>query len=157
MSIHLGVTLTNAKPMTRRDYNIFRGWELPANEWGKDKGYLVHNVDGHLTWWPKKVFDRKNIALTKHNTITQKDVDNMIDQIHIDTIEPNDSGTKVTIVTVTLINGFTITESSSCVDPDNYDHEIGLMACMEKIESKVWFLLGFLLSCGLNGFQKEKV
>ena len=86
--------------------------------------------------------------------VTEEDVDAMIKQIHVDQITPNDLGSVVTVTTVTLANGFTITESSTCVDPDNYDTEIGVDRCMERIKDKIWYLLGFLLSCGFNGFQK---
>ena len=41
-----GTKRINAKPMTRAEYNIFRGWELPSNENGDDTGYLVEYLDG---------------------------------------------------------------------------------------------------------------
>lgn len=52
---------------------------------------------------------------------------------------------KVTIVVATLPNGFTITESSACVDPANYDGKIGAEICKKRIENKVWELEGYLL------------
>lgn len=54
-------------------------------------------------------------------------------------------GKPVTYVTVQMKNGFTIRESTTCVDPANYDEEIGKKICLEKIEDKVWFLLGYVL------------
>ena len=66
MKRHLGVKLINAKPMTRQEYNDFRGWELPADENGADEGFLVEYVDGgkantseyqgYVSWSPKEVF-----------------------------------------------------------------------------------------------------
>jgi hypothetical protein len=68
MQQHIGVKLINAKPMTRRAYNDFRGWELPADENGDDEGYLVEYIDGgkantdiyagYVSWSPKDVFER---------------------------------------------------------------------------------------------------
>lgn len=68
MKQYLGVKLIHAKPMTRADYNTFRGWELPANENGADEGYLVEYLDGgqantkeytgYVSWSPKDVFER---------------------------------------------------------------------------------------------------
>ena len=58
---------------------------------------------------------------------------------------------KTTIVKATLKNGFVIVESSSCVDPINFDKEIGFKMCMERIENKIWELLGFHLQNELNG------
>lgn len=49
----------------------------------------------------------------------------------------------VTYVTVRMKNGFTLRESTTCVDPVNYNEEIGKKICLEKIEDKVWFLLGY--------------
>lgn len=54
-------------------------------------------------------------------------------------------GEKSTVVSVTLPNGFVIIQSSSCVDPANYDHELGKKICLERVEEKVWELEGYLL------------
>jgi hypothetical protein len=60
--------VVNAKPMTRQEYNEFRGWTLPSNEEGADEGYLVEYTDGgqpntldyagYVSWSPKAVFER---------------------------------------------------------------------------------------------------
>jgi hypothetical protein len=54
--------------MTRAEYNVYRGWELPANENGGDEGMLVEYVDGgqandsrhdgYISWSPKDVFNK---------------------------------------------------------------------------------------------------
>ena len=54
-------------------------------------------------------------------------------------------GEKTTLVHATLENGFTITKTSACVDPENYDQKIGAEICLEHIKNEVWYLLGFLL------------
>ena len=64
---YIGTKIINAKPMSRLDYNIFRGWELPANENGSDEGYLVEYIDGgepntkeyqgYISWSPKVQFE----------------------------------------------------------------------------------------------------
>lgn len=60
-------------------------------------------------------------------------------------IEDLKIGTKTTVVHATLPTGFIIVESSSCVDPDNYDHELGRQICMKRIEDKIWMLEGYFL------------
>lgn len=60
---------------------------------------------------------------------------------------------KTTIVHATLVNGYKLTEASSCVDPSNYSVEIGTKICLEKIESHIWALLGFLLQSAFEGFK----
>jgi|TARA_R110000737_G_scaffold93442_1_gene126642 hypothetical protein len=63
-----GTKLVNAKPMNRTDYNILRGWKLPADEDGTDKGFLVEYADGgkanvegfagYVSWSPAEVFEK---------------------------------------------------------------------------------------------------
>ena len=154
----LEVKYVDAQLMTRGDFYPLRR-EAPGQEEQLNiPGYAITTPDGLPCWIPATEYEKQHFAITApNNTISQKDVDAMIRQVHVDELEPNDSGTKITVVTATLANEFTITESSTCVDPKNYDREIGRAVCMEKIENKVWLLLGFLLSCGVNGFQKAGV
>ena len=72
--------------------------------------------------------------------VTKEQVENFIESYDISTIKD-----KTTVVVATLKNGFVIVESSSCVDPANYDEKIGADICKEKIEDQVWHLLGFNL------------
>lgn len=74
--------------------------------------------------------------------VTQEDVDKLLDASMVCDVK---MGTKSTVVCVTLPNGFEIVTSSSCVDPDNYDHELGKEICMERVEDKIWELEGYLL------------
>ncbi len=62
-----GTKLIAAKPMSRAEYNNYRGWQLPADENGSDEGYLVEyrnggkpnfaGHDGYISWSPKEQFD----------------------------------------------------------------------------------------------------
>ena len=54
-------------------------------------------------------------------------------------------GKPCTYVTVKMKNGFTLRESTTCVDPANYNEEIGKEICLKRIENKVWYLLGYAL------------
>ena len=49
--------IVKAKPMTRGDYNKYRGWELPANENAADEGYYIVYPDGYQSWCPKAQFE----------------------------------------------------------------------------------------------------
>ena len=41
------------EPMTRLDYNILRGWTLPADENGADEGVKVTDISSnHVSWLP---------------------------------------------------------------------------------------------------------
>lgn len=57
---YIGTKLIKAKPMTRGEYNEYRGWKIPENENPQDEGYLVVYVDSndYVSWSPKDVFER---------------------------------------------------------------------------------------------------
>lgn len=59
-------------------------------------------------------------------------------------------GSKTTVVSATLPNGFVLVESSSCVDPENYDHEVGKEICMKRIEDQIWYLEGYRLQSSIK-------
>ena len=44
-----------------------------------------------------------------------------------------------------LPNGFVIVESSSCASPENYDVDMGVDICIERIKNKIWELEGYKL------------
>lgn len=67
MKTCIGTKLVKLEPMTRQQYNDFRGWKLPLNEDGNDEGYLVEYLDGgkpnvegragYVSWSPKAQAD----------------------------------------------------------------------------------------------------
>ena len=63
---------------------------------------------------------------------------------------------KTTIASAKLPNGFVIVESSSCVDPANYDEKIGRDICREKIINKLWELEGYRLQDRLHRSTGER-
>lgn len=64
---YIGTKLIRAEAMTRAAYNVFRGWQLPADENGEDEGYLVEYLDGgkpnvpshagYVSWSPREQFE----------------------------------------------------------------------------------------------------
>ena len=67
MKRYVGISTIKAKPMTRGEYNTYRGWEVPKNENPNDEGYLIESLDsqvkntpdyeGYVSWAPKNVFE----------------------------------------------------------------------------------------------------
>jgi hypothetical protein len=57
-----------------------------------------------------------------------------------------------TIVAMTLPNGYTLVESSGCIDPNEYDHYLGVELCKAALERRVWQLEGYL---GKQKFYEE--
>lgn len=80
--------------------------------------------------------------MTKKNTVTQQQIEDIIGRSDIEAVTMGD---KTTVVQVILPNGFIIIESSSCVDPVNYDFDMGISICMDRVKNKVWELEGYVL------------
>ena len=67
MQQYTGTKTIMAVPMSRGEYNVLRGWEMPADENPADPGYLVQykndskaNVegfDGYISWSPQRPFE----------------------------------------------------------------------------------------------------
>jgi len=142
MDNYIGVKLIKAEPSTKD---------------GK-AGYKVVYPDGYESWSPRDVFESgvlsaylkvtPNPKLKTNCSISQQMVDDFIKETEVITM-----GVKNTVVRAVLVNGFEIVESSACVDPANYDEQIGKEICLEKIKDKIWFLLGFLLQTGVGGVR----
>jgi len=74
------------------------------------------------------------------NTVTIEKIENTIlkeDYIKV--------GLKTVIAVLTLKNGFEIIGTSACVDPNNFDFEIGKKYAREKAIDQIWMLEGYLL------------
>lgn len=156
MKMYIGTKAIYAEPAIKGengklyDYNVMLPSCLKTTE-----GYKVVYPDGYESFSPKDVFEKAylevrindNLPTTKPN-ISQEMVDDFIESIDVITM-----GDRTTIVKATLVNGFEIVKSSSCVDPDNYSEEIGKEFCMEQIKNEVWYLLGFLLCSAVNGIK----
>ena len=76
--------------------------------------------------------------------VTQKQVNALLEASKVECVK---LGEKTTVVSVTLPSGFVIVQSSSYVDPADYDHELGKQICMQRVEDKVWELEGYRLAC----------
>jgi hypothetical protein len=87
------------------------------------------------------------IHAMKNNTITQEQITQIMNNSKIEVVT---MGSKTTVVSVTLPNGFVIVDSSSCVDPENYDEQMGKEIVLKRIENKVWELEGYKLQCELQ-------
>jgi len=117
----------------------------PAERDGKP-GYAVTYPDGYTSWSPKATFDAAYLPQGDDpSRITQEMVDDFILD-HESTRMGNH-----TVVMVRLRNGFTLVTDSACVDPANYDHEIGERLAIDKARRRVWELLGFLLATARYG------
>lgn len=113
-----------------------------------EEGYKVVYPDGYVSWSPKEVFEKAYMQVGDNNTIVETNVHDFVKDI-----ECMKWGEKTTIANATLTNGFIITVSSSCVDPANYNQDIGESICKEQVYNQVWKMLGFLLQSAKYGVK----
>lgn len=124
--------------------------------WPEEKngkaGYAVKYEDGYTSWSPADVFERSYFQLVGDgNSLVEYDVTRFFDKVEVQKL-----GEKTTVVTGTLINGFEMVEGSPCVDPANYNEEIGAKICVERMRNKTWMLLGFVLQWARSGIKREE-
>lgn len=155
MEEYIGVKRIKAKAMTREAYNSLRGWVLPKDENGDDEGYLVEylnsgsNVegfDGYISWSPSNVFDEAyKKAVDK---VEASEIDALVNSLVFKYARIGDTTT--TVCEAFLPNGFSVgSGKSACVNPDNYDFELGCKYAKENALSnatqELWKLEGYML------------
>lgn len=64
-------------------------------------------------------------------------------ELEIQTIEYMRIGQKTTVCLITMANGFEVVGTSACVDPNEYNAEIGERLAKDKALDKVWELEGY--------------
>lgn len=52
-------------------------------------------------------------------------------------------GNKTTVVHATLPNGFEVVATSACNNPEDYDPDVGIEIALERLQDKIWELVGF--------------
>ena len=103
---YIGVKAIKATPMNRKDYNDYRGWELPSDVNGDVEGYLVEyeqsldnpNVNhpdhfGYISWSPKDVFDKAYVQVEGISSIDNQPTQS--EHIKRVVAESNDLGYKI--------------------------------------------------------------
>jgi hypothetical protein len=71
----------------------------------------------------------------------------------IDKTEYNRLGGTITHCTITTKSGFTFTGESACVDPNNFNQEIGEQVAYDNAFEKMWMPYGFWLHKALAEFD----
>ena len=48
-----------------------------------------------------------------------------------------------TVVVMKMPNGYVLVESSGCINPEQYDRELGIKYCKEALKRRAWQLEGY--------------
>lgn len=121
---------------------------------GNDEGYEVTYSDGYKSWCPKEVADSAYFILDEKSDgtkILKEDVEKFITYVGVGKV-----GDKTTIVNAHTLTGFDIVKHSTCVDPKNYNEELGKKYAMEEVGNSLWSYLGFVLQWAKNGLKGNK-
>lgn len=158
-NVAIGIKMIEYFPLTKAEYNAYRGWDMPEGEDPNEEGYCVEYLDsdksnhpnhkGYISWSPKNVFDKAYLPIATAHTITKEDVEKFIGEkpkvIKLDE--------KTALSSAETRTGFVTHETSSCVDPANFSLEIGGNIATERIVDKIWGHLGFVLQWAKNGLK----
>lgn len=114
-------------------------------------GYMVEFGNGHQQFVNKSDFESTFLQINLPDKLTEEDIHRFVDASEMQT---HTIGNKTTVVQATLPNGWIEVESSSCVDPINYNQQFGEKYCKKHIEEKMWKFLGFVLQWAVAGLRK---
>ena len=73
--------------------------------------------------------------------LTPEHIDSVIDESHFYVVP----GTTTTLCCLILKNGFTVTGSSACASPENFNADLGEKIAFNNARGKIWDLEGYLL------------
>lgn len=127
---------------------IITAWE---QEKGGEPGYGVRYEDGYTSWSPKDVFERAYFPMGESNDskVTEKMVHDFLGSIKSEQFDE-----KTVITQAETLTGFRQYETSSCVDPRNFDFAIGEEIGLKRIKDTLWKCLGFVVQWGRFGLRR---
>lgn len=144
---YIGVKLIWAQPATR----FAAAEELGNSQLAyqtDDEGYIVTYPDGYRSWSPKAAFEAAYLPLSEPTRITDADIEAFMGAPKVQKID-----SKTTLVSFETRTGFVQHETSSCVDPANYDEEVGVRVATDRVKDKLWPCFGFVLQWARNGLK----
>lgn len=147
----IGIKMVDLVPMTAREAND-KGHRIGEHSF-ETEGYEVTYGDGYKSWCPKEVADAAYFRLSPENDgtkVLKEDVENFVTNVEVMTV-----GEKTTVVNAHTLTGFDMVRQSSCVDPKNYNEELGKQYALEVVTDDLWGHLGFVLQWAKFGLKQK--
>lgn len=147
----IGIKMVDLVPMTAREAND-KGHRIGEHSF-ETEGYEVTYPDGYKSWCPKEVADAAYFRLSPENDgtkVLKEDVENFVTNVEVMTV-----GEKTTVVNAHTLTGFDMIRHSSCVDPKNYNEELGKQYALEVVTDDLWGHLGFVLQWAKFGLKQK--
>ena len=149
MEKYIGVKIIEAEPMNLYEFSMnIKGVDCKEDN---AEGYMVKYHDGYKSWSPKEIFKAAYFQMTDSDgsTVTQSMVDAFLGNVTDQQLDE-----KTTHVCADTLTGFRQHEVSSCVDPKNYDREIGTDIATGRVKNTLWQYLGFIVQWGRFGLRR---
>lgn len=152
MDRFIGVKIIHAKPMTKYDYHKEQGHKVALDELDLH-GYMVKYEGGYVSWSPKHVFERHYLHYPEvgDGKVSIDMVNEFMDEVIIKQLD-----NKTTLASAETLTGFTQHETSACVSPEDYNHEVGGEIATQRIRRSLWMCLGFVARWGKFGLKTRK-
>lgn len=145
----LRVEMFNIEPMTRtKAKELGLRYSICATSCNEENGYAISYKGNSPCWKPASEIAKKYFLVSDDSKILEGDINNFIIMDKVLTL-----GDKTTLVHAHTITGLEYYETSSCVDPKNYDLALGTKYALERITSKVRDALEFVLQWAKNGIN----
>lgn len=147
----IGIKMVDLVPMTAREAND-KGHRIGEHSF-ETEGYEVTYGDGYKSWCPKEVAEAAYFRLSPENDgtkVLKEDVENFVTNVEVMTV-----GEKTTVVNAHTLTGFDMIRHSSCVDPKNYNEELGKQYALEVVTDDLWGHLGFVLQWAKFGLKQK--
>lgn len=147
----IGIKMVDLVPMTAREAND-KGHRIGEHSF-ETEGYEVTYGDGYKSWCPKEIADAAYFRFSPENDgtkVLKEDVENFVTNVEVMTV-----GEKTTVVNAHTLTGFDMIRHSSCVDPKNYNEELGKQYALEVVTDDLWGHLGFVLQWAKFGLKQK--
>lgn len=146
----IGIKMVDLQPMFIKEA-IEAGYNVGEYYGGSGEGYGITYPNDIKVWFDKKIIDKEFFILNENNDgskICKEDV-----EAFIKFSEACKVGTKTTNVTITTITGYEINGQASCVDPNQFNIDLGIKAAKPRAIDQLWSHLGFVLQWAKNGLK----
>ena len=172
----IGTKRVMAEPMTRGEYNDYRGWALPEGENSEDPGFVVKYDNDYVSWTPAAVFYKHYQAqpIIAEHSVEDVVTEEMINarglnarrvsltELHgsISSIEVIKHVTKVgnilRFAVLIMDNGFCVTgRPSVAISVENDNDEVGVRIAIRNAVHELWQFVGFRVVEGAHNARND--
>lgn len=150
---YVGVKMIQAIKMSSDEFKREKGKHIDSESIDEPGYKVIYDGGKYESWSPKDVFEAAYFPITDSTRVVEDDVEAFIKSTELKKVDE-----KTTLVTCKTLTGFVQHEASSCVDPKNYNEELGKKYGKERIKSRLWYAMGFVLQWarfGLKGGEDD--